>query len=79
MRREFEKKIARTLAATVTAFGRNGFPQGIDLLFDFGFLNQATIDVAIEAASDAGEIAVLSRLMEIKRISFDAPLFDFDL
>jgi len=79
MRREFEKKIMRTLAATVTAFGRNGFPQGIDLLLDFGFLNQGTIDTAIEAASDAGEIAVLSRLMEIKRTSFDAPLFDFDL
>ena len=79
MQAEFERKIERTLTSTVVAFGRNGFPQGIDLLHDFGFLNRDTIDVAIEAASDTGEIAVLSRLMEIKRTSFDAPLFDFDL
>jgi len=79
MAAEFVRKLERTLTATVVAFGKGGFPQGIDLLFDRGMLNQDTIDEAIQAASEAGEIAVLSRLMELKRTAFASPMFDFDL
>ena len=71
--------VAVSVAVTAVEFGRNGFLQGIDMLADQGFLNEGTIDQAIEACMDAGELAALSRLMELKRATFAAPLFDFDL
>ncbi|HAM16787.1 MAG TPA: hypothetical protein DCP91_13240 [Eggerthellaceae bacterium] len=79
MREAFEKKLARSLASTVVAFGQNGYHQGIDLLFEAGTLTADNIDGAIEAAAASGEVAVVSRLIEIKRTSFQAPLFDFEL
>ena len=79
MRKSFEKALKSNLDGIVVAFGRNGFARGIDWLHELGMLNGETIDSAIEAASDAGEIAVLSRLVELRRTAFAAPLFDFDL
>ena len=79
MRTEFMRRIRRAVPATVVAFGKCGFTAGIDMLLEVGALHAGNIDQLIEAASDARELAALSRLMELKRTAFDAPMFDFDL
>lgn len=78
-RAAFEKRICKAVPDTIVAMGKNGYTKGIDMLLEVGALNQDNIDTAIEAASAAGEIAALSRLMELKRTSFGARMFDFDL
>jgi hypothetical protein len=42
-------------------------------------LDEGNIEAALDAAMEANEVAVTSRLMEIRRIHFDLPMFDFDL
>ena len=79
MRESFEKALRNNVPDVVVAFGRNGFVQGIDWLHEAGLLHAGNIDEAVEAASSAGEIAALSRLIELRRTAFAAPLFDFDL
>lgn len=79
MRAEFEKRLRRSVPAIVVAFGKGGFPQGIDMLFDAGFITAEALEASLLATSDAGEIAAYSRLMELKRTSFNAPMFDFEL
>ncbi len=75
----FRNSLRGALEKIVVVFGRNGYPQGIDQLLETGILDAGNIESAIEAAQAAGEIAVLSRLMEIRRTEFGAALFDFDL
>ena len=77
--KRYRERLTSMLAKTVVEFGRNGFPQGIDMLLDVGVLRKGNIEEAIDAAQSAGEVAVLSRLMEIRRTQFGAVLFDFDL
>ena len=75
----FRNSLRGSLPKVVVAFGCNGYPQGIDLLLQAEILDEGNIEEAIEAAQAAGEVAVLSRLMEIRRTEFGAALFDFDL
>ncbi|MBQ9041355.1 MAG: leucine-rich repeat protein [Eggerthellaceae bacterium] len=79
MRFEFEKRLRRSVPTIIVAFGEGGFLQGIDMLFDAGFITADALEASLRATSDAGEIAAYSRLMELKRTSFNAPMFDFEL
>ena len=75
----FRDRLRVLLPNAVVEFGRNGYLQGIDQLLETGVLNEGNVETALDAAMEAGEIAVLSRLMEIRRTHFGTPLFDFDL
>ena len=77
--KRFREQLQRSLPKVVVEFGRNGFPQGIDMLLEAEVLTQDNIEEAIDAAVGAGEVAVLSRLIELRRTAFGAALFDFDL
>ena len=75
----FRDRLRVLLPNAVVEFGRNGYLRGIDQLLEAGVLNEGNVETALDAAMEAGEIAVLSRLMEIRRTHFGTPLFDFDL
>ena len=78
-RAAFKRQLARAVPGTVVAMGKNGFSQGVDMLYKAGVITQENIDDIIEEASKAHEIAVLSCLMELKRTAFQGRMFDFDL
>ena len=77
--KQYRERLTGMLEKAVVEFGRNGYPQGIDQLLEVGVLREDNIETAIDAALGASEVAVLSRLMEIRRTRFGAALFDFDL
>jgi len=44
-----------------------------------GLLNEGNIERVLDAAIEADEVALVSRLVEVRRTRFGVPLFDFDL
>ena len=75
----FRNHLSTSIPAAIVEYGRNGYLEGIDALVKLELLDEGNIDEALDAAIAAGEVAVVSRLTEVKRSCFDMPLFDFDL
>jgi len=75
----FRNRLENGICQSVVAFGRNGYLEGVDKLLDLGLLNEGNIERVLDAAIEADEVALVSRLVEVRRTRFGVPLFDFDL